>query len=131
MPMNGSYLLDTNIVIGLFANDAEITRRLSVAFRVAVPAIVMGELYYGAFKSSFSKANIDKIDSFALRNSVIACDIETSRYYGQIKDHLRTKGKPIPENDIWIAAVAKQHNMILVSRDQHFETIKEIKTEKW
>lgn len=129
--MNGSYLLDTNIVIGLFANDAQVIQRLGTVSRVAIPAIVMGELYYGAYKSSHSKANIAKIDSFALKNAIVACDIETSRHYGRIKDHLRAKGKPIPENDIWIAALAKQHNMILVSRDQHFESIKEIIAEKW
>lgn len=51
MLMNGSYLLDTNIVIGLFANDAQVIQRLETASRVAIPAIVMGELYYGAYKS--------------------------------------------------------------------------------
>lgn len=129
--MNGSYLLDTNIVISLFANEDEVIRRLGGAFRAYVPSIVLGELYYGAYKSSHSKANIAKIDSFALKSSVVACDVETSRHYGRIKDHLRSKGKPIPENDIWIAALARQHNLILVTRDQHFQNIKDIITEKW
>lgn len=129
--MNGSYLLDTNIVISLFANEDEVIRRISMALRIYVPSIVLGELYYGAYKSSHSKANIVKIDSFALQSSVVSCDVETSRHYGRIKEYLRSKGKPIPENDIWIAALARQHDLIVISRDQHFENIKEINVEKW
>lgn len=129
--MNGSYLLDTNIVIGLFASDSTIIAQLSASPRIFIPSIVLGELYFGAAKSAHSKANGARIDSFAIKNAVLACDAETARYYGRIKEHLRAKGTPIPENDIWIAALAKQHQLILVTRDQHFHQIKEIKTEQW
>ena len=129
--MNGSYLLDTNIVIALFANDPAILTRLAVAPQVFVPSIVLGELYYGACKSFHSKTNIVKIDSFARNSAVLDCDAETSRHYGHIKEHLRAKGKPVPENDIWIAALARQHGTNLVTRDQHFENIKDIKLEHW
>ncbi len=129
--MNGSYLLDTNIVIALFANDTNVLYQLSTAAQVFVPSVVLGELYYGANKSARSKSNISLIDSFALKSSVLVCDGETARHYGRIKDLLRAKGNPIPENDIWIAALAKQHHMKLVTRDQHFLSIKEIKVEQW
>jgi tRNA(fMet)-specific endonuclease VapC len=107
MRMNGSYLLDTNIVIALFANDSDVLRQLSAASQIFIPSIVLGELYYGANKSAHSKANISHIDNFALKSAVLACDTETARHYGRSKDHLRAKGTPIPENDIWIAALAK------------------------
>lgn len=129
--MNGSYLLDTNIVIGLFAGDINIVAQLSASSRIFIPSIVLGELYFGAAKSAHSKANNARIDTFALKSAVLVCDTETARYYGRIKDHLRTKGTPIPENDIWIAALAKQHHLTLVTRDQHFLHIKEINTEQW
>jgi tRNA(fMet)-specific endonuclease VapC len=48
------------------------------------------------------------------------CDAATAREYGRIKEILRAKGKPIPENDIWIAAMAVQHGLTLATRDQHF-----------
>jgi tRNA(fMet)-specific endonuclease VapC len=129
--MNGSYLLDTNIVIALFANDSNVLQQLSAASQVFIPSIVLGELYYGANKSAHSKSNIVHIDNFAMKSAILACDAETARYYGRIKDHLRAKGTPIPENDIWIAALAKQHQLILITRDKHFRVIKEIKAESW
>ena len=131
MRMNGSYLLDTNIVIALFANDSSVLRQLSAPSQIFIPSIVLGELYYGANKSAHSKSNIVHIDNFALKSAVLACDTETVRHYGHIKDHLRAKGSPIPENDIWIAALAKQYQLTLASRDQHFRGIKEIKVEQW
>lgn len=129
--MNGSYLLDTNIVIAIFANDPGVLHQLSTALQVFVPSIVLGELYYGANKSARNKSNIALIDSFALKSTVLVCDGDTAKNYGRIKDHLRAKGTPIPENDIWIAALAKQHHLTLVTRDQHFMVIKEIKLEPW
>lgn len=53
------------------------------------------------------------------------------REYGVIKNQLRVKGRPIPENDIWIAAVARQRDLVLVSRDDHFAKVEGIKLEKW
>ncbi len=129
--MNGSYLLDTNIVIALFANDSNVLQKLSVTSQIFIPSIVLGELYYGANKSAHNKTNSMHIDNFALKSAVLVCDTDTAKHYGHIKDHLRAKGTPIPENDIWIAALAKQHHLTLVSRDQHFRSVKEIKVEQW
>ncbi|RLB16513.1 MAG: VapC toxin family PIN domain ribonuclease, partial [Deltaproteobacteria bacterium] len=54
-----------------------------------------------------------------------------SREYAKIKNALREKGRPIPENDIWIAAIAVQYNLTLVSRDDHFKRIDGLHTEIW
>ena len=53
----------------------------------------------------------------------LPCDFDTARLYGRIKAELRRKGKPIPENDIWIAAAAIQYGLTLVTRDRHFDFI--------
>lgn len=129
--MNGRFLLDTNIVIAIFANDASVKDSLEKAEEVFVPIIVLGELYYGAQKSSRTKTNIARINEFAETSSVLTCNTETSRQYGEIKNSLRLKGQPIPENDIWIAAIAKQYGMTLVSRDDHFEEINDLVTMTW
>jgi len=70
--MNGRYLLDTNIVIALWASDATVTHELAGAGEVFVPVIVLGELYYGARKSAWLAANIARIDDFAARSSIFA-----------------------------------------------------------
>ena len=104
--MNGRFLLDTNIVvIALFAEDRSVQGHMGRAEEVFIPSIVLGELWFGARKSGRVKQNLERIDEFAAKDTVLACDRETARHYGMIKDALRGKGRPIPENDIWIAAI--------------------------
>lgn len=129
--MSGKFLLDTNIVIALFANEATIKDILGDAEEVFVPSIVIGELFYGARKSTRSKENLARIDELALASVVLGCDVETARKYGEIKNGLRSKGHPIPENDIWIAAIVAQHNLTLVSRDAHFDEIIDLNRVTW
>jgi len=59
------------------------------------------------------------------------CDLEVAREYGRLRQRLKKKGRPIPENDIWIAAAAKAHGMTLVTRDGHFENVEGLKTVDW
>ncbi|MCX5885058.1 MAG: PIN domain-containing protein [Proteobacteria bacterium] len=73
----------------------------------------------------------DRIDDFALTTKVLNCSAETTKRYGEIKNRLKDKGKPIPENDIWIAALAKQYDLTLVTRDTHFNEIDKLKLEAW
>ncbi|MBI4672829.1 MAG: type II toxin-antitoxin system VapC family toxin [Chloroflexi bacterium] len=129
--MNGKYLLDTNIVIALFANDSAVKDNLAQAAEVFVPSIVIGELCFGARKSARAQANLKRIDEFIANSVVLGCDVETARRYGEIKDALRIKGRPIPENDIWIAAVALQHELTLTTRDAHFDEIENLKVTNW
>jgi tRNA(fMet)-specific endonuclease VapC len=69
---------------------------------------VLRELYYGARKSAHSVRNLTSVDELAASIKVQDCDAATAQHYGQIKYRLRVKGRPIPENDIWIASVARQ-----------------------
>ena len=129
--MSGKFLLDTNIVIAIFAKDDALQQRLGDDIAVFVPSIVLGELYYGAHKSARLAANVARINEFAASNAVLVCDTATAQQYGQIKDSLRVKGRPIPENDIWIASVATQHQLTLVTRDAHFNDIEGLLVEVW
>ena len=129
--MSGKYLLDTNIIIALFANDPVVVNKLFSIRQVFVPVIVVGELYYGVSKSSHKQANSLVLETFVIKSQVVYPDIDTAKQYGQIKEMLRSAGRPIPENDIWIAALARQHNFSLCSRDQHFRNIKGLKAVTW
>ena len=128
--MPGSTLLDTTAVIALFAGEEAVRDRIART-DVLVPSTVLGELYYGALKSGRPANNLARIEEFAASVAVLACDRETARHYGQIKDGLRSKGRPIPENDIWIAAVALQHGLPLATRDEHFKEVDGLRVEKW
>ena len=129
--MNGKYLLDTNIIISLFAKDSQIHDRMAKAEEVFVPCIAIGELYFGADKSIKLGENLARIDEFALHNTVLPCDTDIAKRYGAIKNSLKEKGIPIPENDIWIAAIAQQYDLTLISKDSHFEAIENLKIETW
>lgn len=74
MLMSGRFLLDTNIIIALFAGESTVQQFLSEAEEVFVPSIALGELYFGARKSGRVEANLARIDEFALSCSVLACD---------------------------------------------------------
>ena len=69
--MNGNYLLDTNIVIALFDNDEVVTNNIAKANNVLVPAVVIGELYYGAYNSNRIQENIERINQFQIDASII------------------------------------------------------------
>jgi tRNA(fMet)-specific endonuclease VapC len=129
--MSGRYLLDTNIVIALFANDVGVVEQMRGADEVFIPSVVIGELYYGARRSGRVEANTERVDEFATESVVLSCDVETAKWYGQIKDELRQRGRPIPENDIWVAALALQHDLTLVSRDEHFCQVQSLPAEAW
>ena len=121
--MSGKYFLDTNIVIALFADDALVKENLAKTEEIFIPSVVIGELFYGAHKSARAKENLARIDEFASHNIVLGCDTETARVYGEIKDALRIKGHPIPENDIWIAAICIEHQVPLATENAHFSYI--------
>ena len=129
--MSGNFLLDTNIVVALFAEDSSVQQSLLKAEQVFVPSIVIGELYYGAQKSLRREENIVRVDEFAAASSVLGPTIATAKEYGEIKNALFNKGHPIPENDIWIAALTKQHGITLVTRDEHFKEVDGIVIETW
>jgi tRNA(fMet)-specific endonuclease VapC len=118
--MSGKFLLDTNIIIAIFANDNKVKQHLLQANEIFIPSIAIGELYYGANKSQKVQDNFDKINEFIVNNIILGCDEITAEYYGKIKNKLRLKGRPLPENDIWIAAITWQYDLTLVTRDAHF-----------
>ena len=129
--MAGSYLLDTNVVIALFAGDMAVHRHLMAADEIYVPSIVIGELSFGALKSGRPAENLARVEEFAANNVVLGCDSETALRYGAVKAALHRAGRPIPENDIWIAAIALQHEQTLVTDDAHFSAIEGLSSTSW
>ncbi|MGR3311520.1 MAG: type II toxin-antitoxin system VapC family toxin [Candidatus Brocadiales bacterium] len=129
--MNGRFLLDTNIIIALFAEDPMVHTHIVNAEEVLVPCIVIGELYYGAYKSLKVQENLTRIDKFALNNTVLVCNTGTAKRYGAIKSNLKEKGQLIPENDLWVTALAQQYDLTVVTRDSHFDVVKNLKVEVW
>jgi tRNA(fMet)-specific endonuclease VapC len=127
--MNGKYLLDTNI-IAFFQGDEASLKRVGGA-DVYVPTIVVGELVYGALNADRQSSDLNRIYTFIDDAEILDCDIAVAEAYGAIKAAQRRKGRPLPENDLWIAATAQRHNLTLVTRDAHFQEIEGIAVASW
>jgi tRNA(fMet)-specific endonuclease VapC len=132
MKMTGNkFLLDTNIITAWLKGETPVADKIDKATEVHIPIIVVGELYYGALYSTQVQKNIREIKSITDNYNILKIDEETTIAYGDIKAALRKKGKPIPENDIWIAAIAKRYELIMVTRDKHFKEIESIRIKNW
>jgi tRNA(fMet)-specific endonuclease VapC len=129
--MNGRVLADTNVLIALFAGDPDIVEHLNQQREVFLCVPVLGELRYGALASIRVEQNLARLDQLVCSMLVLPCDQTTAASYGAVKHQLRGKGKPIPENDVWIAALAQQHKLTLVTRDSHFEAVDGLLLELW
>ena len=131
MSTSTEHALDTNAAIALMAADAALRARLGPAAAVAIPLVVLGELYFGAEHSQRVAENVARVDNIRSTTRILPMDVQTAREFGRVHHRLRSKGKPIPENDMWIAAVAIQHNLPLVSRDQHFNEVDGLHVISW
>jgi tRNA(fMet)-specific endonuclease VapC len=126
----GKLLLDTVIVAAYFNREAAIREKLK-DITVYVSSITVGELYFGAYNSQQVTSNVKQIEDFIDINTILPCDEITSDHYGQVKNLLRAKGRPIPENDIWIAATALQYGLTVITRDTHFREVDGLPIEVW
>lgn len=127
----GSVALDTSVAIPLMEGEVGLLANLGQADEVFVPAVVLGELFYGASKSGRPAENTARVARFASAVSVLPSDAHVAREYGLIKAELRRKGRPLPENDIWIAAAPRYHKLTLITRDRHFLDVDDLSTAEW
>jgi len=129
--MVGEYLLDTNLFVAYFNGEQSVIDKIITANEIALPAVALGELQYGAAASQRPEENQERIRKLMTWARLIVCDDVTALHYGRIKFALRLKGTPIPDNDIWIAATAMQADLPLISRDEHFRHVEGIRWEIW
>ena len=130
--MSGSYLLDTNIIIGLFAGETSIINHLKKSDEIFVPSIALGELHYGARKSGRVQENLDRIEEFIINVTVIDCDADTARQYGDAKVAFKAAQKLFPGSNKpkqGLASVQRAvHNeklTALTAEAQHFESVQD------
>lgn len=113
--------LDPSVVIHFFKNNVSVVEILKGFQEIYVSTVVAGELFYGAYASSDPAKHITQIQSFLNNCIIVDSDIGSSIIYGQLKAILKKNGTPIPENDIWIAAIAAENKIPLFTTDNHFK----------
>ena len=122
-------IFDTNAYRWLAVGKEEVLNLVLASDVVFFSTVMLGELYYGFHGGTKNEWNINRLQTFLDMNEVKVLDIthETSKIYGKIKNELKQTGKMIPQNDIWIAAHAIETNSILITYDNHFKNIQDLK----
>jgi tRNA(fMet)-specific endonuclease VapC len=118
-------LLDTNVLAAFFAGDPETVEAFQRCDTLAVNTVVLGEMLAGFAAGSRPDANRNLLSRFlsAPRVKVLPLAADTAEHYADVFHQLRRKGRPIPSNDMWIAASAREHGLVLFTRDGHFRQI--------
>lgn len=118
-------LIDTNIYTYAMKGDLEIISNLQQAAHIGFTSISIGELLSGFKGGNRIKKNREELEEFldSPRVSIFTIDEDTAEFYAEILLELKKIGKPIPTNDLWIAAVAFQHGLKLYTKDKHFSHI--------
>ena len=129
------YLLDTNICIYIARQrPVEVLARFEQAApgELAMSVITYGELLYGAEKSRSRSQALEVLEALAQAIPVLPMDETVSRHYGEIRAALEQAGTPIGNNDLWIAAHARDQQLTLISNNlREFERVPGLKTENW
>ncbi len=124
-------ILDTNGLSAVADGHAALEPILREAREVALPVIALGEYLYGIRQSRdrhrYERWLAKSIPAFR----VLGVDEETADHYAAIRDELKKAGNPIPGNDLWIAALARQHAMPVLSLDRHFDAVRGLRRIKW
>lgn len=124
-------ILDTNALSAAADREPSALAIVSEAKRIAVPVIVLGEYRLGIAQSRHRVSYEKWLQEWISSVTVLDIDEETSQSYAALGLELKRKGRPIPSNDLWIAALCRQHVLPIVSRDHHFDLVPGIRRLPW
>jgi len=120
--------LDTNRYVDLCKGLVETVTILEDAEAVMLPFVVLGELRAGFASGRRQAENEQILRRFLLKEGVrvLFADDQTTHHYASVFHQLRKQGTPIPTNDMWLAALVLQHNLVLHARDKHFDHLPQL-----
>lgn len=120
-------VVDTNALSAWAEGNPGIEAPLASARQLVIPSIVLGEYYFGIRKSKHRKRYEAWMRDYLVFVKVGLINHQTAKTYADIRLELKKQGTPIPSNDTWIAAVARQHGLPVLSNDTHFDRVKKLK----
>ncbi len=124
-------ILDTNALSAFADNIPSAVKAVSAAGLLAVPVVVLGEYRYGIAHSRRERNYEQWLRPFLETCQILEITEETIPWYVGVRAELRHLGKPIPSNDVWIAALSRQHVLPVLSRDTHFDRVKDLRRLSW
>lgn len=126
-------LCDTNAITALRLGNQEVLKLFENATTILLSVVVLGELLSGFKHGSRLDENLKFLDAFKGKSFVdtVPINYETAEIYSDIYSYLRKTGKPIPSNDLWIAAQCVEQGAVLLSADRHFSAIPTLRVQSW
>jgi predicted nucleic acid-binding protein len=124
-------ILDTNALSAFVDGDDSVGDVLRTQPRAAIPVIVLGEFRYGIALSKRRPSYEAWLESNLFHFEVLSVTDETTVAYAALRVALKRAGRPIPANDAWIAALALQHRLPVLSRDEHFDAVPGLSRQSW
>lgn len=124
-------ILDRNALSAFADGDADVGDLLRAQGRAVIPVIVLGEFRYGIAASRHRAVYEEWLRSNLAAFEILPITERTTMTYAAVRLALKRSGRPIPSNDAWIAALALQHRLPVLSRDQHFDVVVGIERRSW
>jgi tRNA(fMet)-specific endonuclease VapC len=124
-------ILDTNALSAFVDGDVGVGEVLRRQARAAIPVIVLGEFRYGIAESRHRTTYEAWLESQLPHFDILTVTDETAIAYAALRVARKRSGRPIPANDAWIAALALQHQLPVLSRDQHFDVVPDLERKSW
>lgn len=124
-------ILDTNAISALLADDEALHARIAAEPKLYLPVIAIGEFRFGLLGSRLRELLSEKFAGLIGSSKVLDVTEATTSHYAELRQALKFAGTPIPANDLWIAASARQHALPILSRDAHFDNVPGIERLAW
>lgn len=124
-------ILDTNAFSAMADGESALESVLRQANQVGVPVVVLGEYRYGIAQSRNREHYEQWLSDYLPVFRILDVDEQTAGHYADLRIGLKRLGKPIPSNDVWIAALCRQHSLPVLSRDRHFDVVSGITRLSW
>ena len=124
-------ILDTNALSAFVDGDVGVGKVLRGQSRAAIPVIVLGEFRYGIAQSKQRSVYEAWLEAHLPHFEILPVTDETAVHYADLRVALKRTGRPIPANDAWIAALALQHRLPVLSRDRHLDSVPDLERKTW
>lgn len=124
-------ILDTNALSAFIDGEPAVGARLSVEPQVAIPVIVLGEFRHGISGSRHRRHYEQWLNDHLPAFEILTVTEPTTLVYARVRVALKKMGRPIPANDVWIAALGLQYRLPVLSRDEHFDAVPGLRREAW
>jgi tRNA(fMet)-specific endonuclease VapC len=124
-------ILDTNAISAFAGGEQSVREKIAAGPGPYLPVIVLGEYRFGLSGARDQERRLAWLGELTRHWTVLEISVDTAATYAEIRQSLKERATPIPSNNVWIAALARQHNLSILSADRHFDSVPGIRRIGW